>query len=77
MHTVGTCAALLPSFMLLTTLPTLPAAAVVTSLAWRELKAVSAREGLVAAAYERRHGAHSRVLQVAKLYCFGASSGGW
>lgn len=54
----------------------LPRCAVVTSSAWRELKAVSAREGLVAAAYERRHGAHSRVLQVAKLYCFGASSGG-
>lgn len=52
------------------------AAAVVTSAAWRQLKAVSAQEGLVAAAYERRHGAHSRVLQVAKLYCFGASSGG-
>ncbi|PRW33943.1 acyl- dehydrogenase family member 11-like [Chlorella sorokiniana] len=48
---------------------------VVTSPAWRELKAVSAREGLVAAAYERRHGVHSRLLQVAKLYCFGASSG--
>ncbi|KAL4422251.1 hypothetical protein ABPG77_009726 [Micractinium sp. CCAP 211/92] len=32
-------------------------------------------EGLVAAAYERRQGRHSRVVQMAKLYLFGASSG--
>ena len=50
--------------------------AVVTSAAWSELKAVSAREGLVAAPYERRHGEHSRVVQAVKLYLFGASSGG-
>ncbi|KAL4443441.1 hypothetical protein ABPG75_011178 [Micractinium tetrahymenae] len=49
--------------------------AVVTSPAWQALKAVSAREGLVAAAYERRQGQHSRIAQMAKLYLFGASSG--
>ncbi len=49
--------------------------AVVTSPAWQALKGVSAREGLVAAAYERRQGRHSRVVQMAKLYLFGASSG--
>lgn len=48
---------------------------VVTSPAWQALKAASAREGLVAAAYERRQGRHSRVVQMAKLYLFGASSG--
>lgn len=46
-----------------------------TSPAWQALKAASAREGLVAAAYERRQGRHSRVAQMAKLYMFGASSG--
>lgn len=55
-------------------LPCLPTA-VVTSTAWQRLKGVAAREGLVAGAYERRHGPHSRLLQVAKLYLFGASSG--
>lgn len=49
--------------------------AVMTSPAWQALKAASAREGLVAAAYERRQGRHSRVAQMAKLYMFGASSG--
>ena len=47
----------------------------VTGPAWRSLKALSAREGLVAAAYERRQGACSRVVQLARLYLFGASSG--
>jgi alkylation response protein AidB-like acyl-CoA dehydrogenase len=35
---------------------------------WREAASLSARHGLVAAAYERRHGAHSRVHQLAMVY---------
>lgn len=57
-------------------LPPPPCCAVVTSPAWQLLKEVAAREGLVASAYERRHAQHSRLLQLAKLYLFGASSGG-
>src|SRR5829696_7703668 len=45
-----------------------------TSAAWRALDRVSAEEGLVAAGYERRHGARSRVDQFARLYLFGPSS---
>jgi alkylation response protein AidB-like acyl-CoA dehydrogenase len=44
------------------------------SAAWRALDRVSAEEGLVAIAYERRHGALSRIHQLAKLYLFGPSS---
>ena len=40
----------------------------VTSEGWRQLHDVSAREGLVAIAYERAYGAHSRLYQMAKLY---------
>ena len=36
----------------------------VTSPAWKQQKQVSAREGLVAIAYERNQGEHSRVYQV-------------
>ncbi len=35
---------------------------------WREAATLSAHHGLVAAAYERRHGAHSRVHQLAMVY---------
>lgn len=35
---------------------------------WREAASLAARHGLVAAAYERRHGAHSRVHQLAMVY---------
>jgi hypothetical protein len=49
--------------------------AVVTSRAWRELKAVSAREGLIAIPYEQQEGQYSRIYQFAKLVMFGASSG--
>src|SRR4051812_30032427 len=42
--------------------------------AWRALDRVSAEEGLVATAYERTHGAWSRVHQMAKLYLFHPSS---
>ena len=45
-----------------------------TSEAWRELDRVSAREGIVATAYERRHGAHSRIDQFVRLYLFAPSS---
>ena len=47
---------------------------IVISDAWRALAGVSAEEGLVATAYERRHGAWSRVHQMAKLYLFHPSS---
>lgn len=45
-----------------------------TSDAWRELDRISAMEGIVATAYERTHGAHSRVDQFARLYLFAPSS---
>jgi alkylation response protein AidB-like acyl-CoA dehydrogenase len=45
-----------------------------TSDAWRELDRVSASEGIVATAYERKHGAHSRIDQFARLYLFAPSS---
>jgi len=44
------------------------------SQAWQELEHISAEEGIVASAYERRHGAYSRIDQFARLYLFGASS---
>lgn len=47
----------------------------VTSPGWRGQKVVSAREGLIAIPYEARQGAASRVVQAAKLYLYGASSG--
>ena len=46
-----------------------------TSDAWRELDQISAAEGIVAAAYERAHGAYSRIDQFARLYLFAPSSG--
>jgi len=46
-----------------------------TSDAWRELDRISATEGIVATAYERKHGAHSRIDQFARLYLFAPSSG--
>ena len=45
-----------------------------TSDAWRELDRISAAEGIVATAYERAHGAHSRIDQFARLYLFAPSS---
>jgi putative acyl-CoA dehydrogenase len=47
---------------------------IVVSDAWRTLDRISAEEGIVATAYERRHGALSRVHQMAKLYLFHAPS---
>jgi alkylation response protein AidB-like acyl-CoA dehydrogenase len=45
-----------------------------TSDAWRELDRISATEGIVATAYERKHGALSRIHQFARLYLFAPSS---
>jgi alkylation response protein AidB-like acyl-CoA dehydrogenase len=47
---------------------------IVVSDAWRALDRVSAETGMVATAYERAHGALSRVHQMAKLYLFHPSS---
>lgn len=44
------------------------------SSAWKELDRFSAREGLVAAGYERKYGAQSRILQFAKLAVFHPAS---
>lgn len=41
---------------------------------WKDLDRVSAEEGLVAIAYERKHGRYSRIHQLAKLYLFSPSS---
>ncbi|HET7612645.1 MAG TPA: acyl-CoA dehydrogenase family protein [Gemmatimonadaceae bacterium] len=45
-----------------------------TSDAWRQLDRISATEGVVATAYERAHGALSRIDQFARLYLFAPSS---
>ena len=45
-----------------------------TSEAWRDLDRISAAEGIVATAYERAHGALSRIDQFARLYLFAPSS---
>ena len=47
---------------------------IVVSDAWRALDRLSAEEGVVATAYERKHGALSRVHQFALLYLFAPSS---
>jgi alkylation response protein AidB-like acyl-CoA dehydrogenase len=41
---------------------------------WREAERIAAEQGLVATAYERRHGAYSRVHQFALAYLFTAST---
>jgi alkylation response protein AidB-like acyl-CoA dehydrogenase len=45
-----------------------------TSDAWRELDRIAATEGIVATAYERAHGAQSRIHQFARLYLYAPSS---
>jgi putative acyl-CoA dehydrogenase len=45
-----------------------------TSDAWRALDRIAAEEALVATAYERRHGAFSRLDQFARLYLYAPSS---
>jgi putative acyl-CoA dehydrogenase len=42
--------------------------------AWKKITDVAAEEGIVATGYERKFGAHSRLVQFAKLYLFHASS---
>jgi putative acyl-CoA dehydrogenase len=42
--------------------------------AWEKLAAAAAEEGIVATAYERKFGAHSRLVQFAKLYLYHPSS---
>src|ERR687885_720700 len=41
---------------------------------WRRAQRIAAEEGLVAAAYERKHGAYSRVHQFALVYLFTPST---
>ncbi|NWU92931.1 ACD11 dehydrogenase, partial [Upupa epops] len=50
---------------------------IVTCSAWRRIKEIVAEEGLVAEAYERRYSNWSRLHQVAKIYLFASSSGGF
>ncbi|MDE2196872.1 MAG: acyl-CoA dehydrogenase family protein, partial [Gammaproteobacteria bacterium] len=45
-----------------------------TAWGWQALHAVAAEEGIVATAYERRHGPWSRVHQCARLYLYNPSS---
>ncbi|NWW70536.1 ACD11 dehydrogenase, partial [Climacteris rufus] len=48
-----------------------------TCAAWRSMKEISAEEGLIAEAYERRYSNWSRLYQAVKLYLFSSSSGGF
>ncbi|XP_075425000.1 acyl-CoA dehydrogenase family member 11-like isoform X2 [Ascaphus truei] len=48
---------------------------IVTCPAWKRMKELSAEEGLVAEAYERRYSRWSRMVQVVKLYLYAPSSG--
>lgn len=47
---------------------------VVVDSGWTDLNAVSAEERIVNTGYERKYGAHSRIVQFAKLYLFHPSS---
>lgn len=46
-----------------------------TSAAWKQMKELSAREGLVSIGYERHYGEWTRVYQMSKLFLFSPSSG--
>lgn len=48
--------------------------AIETSAAWHALDRIAAEEGIVATAYERRHGALSRIDQFVRLYLYAPSS---
>ncbi|XP_032992183.1 acyl-CoA dehydrogenase family member 11-like isoform X2 [Lacerta agilis] len=48
---------------------------IITCPAWKRMKEISAEEGLIAEAYERRYSNWSRIHQIAKLYLFATSSG--
>lgn len=45
-----------------------------TSAGWKSLERLAAQEGIVATAYDRSHGAFSRVYQMALLYLYSPSS---
>lgn len=47
----------------------------VTSESWKKMKTISAEEGLISIAYERRYGEWSRLYQLVKLYLYSRSSG--
>ncbi|KAM3939627.1 acyl-CoA dehydrogenase family member 11-like [Leptodactylus fuscus] len=48
---------------------------IITCPAWQRMKVVSAEEGLVAEAYERKYSSWSRLMQIVKLYLYAPSSG--
>ncbi|XP_018411012.1 PREDICTED: acyl-CoA dehydrogenase family member 11-like [Nanorana parkeri] len=48
---------------------------IITCPAWRRMKEISAEEGLIAEAYERKYSSWSRLIQVVKLYLYSPSSG--
>ncbi|NXN85458.1 ACD11 dehydrogenase, partial [Bombycilla garrulus] len=48
-----------------------------TCSAWKRMKEISAEEGLIAEAYEKRYSNWSRLYQAVKLYLFSSSSGGF
>ncbi|NWH63987.1 ACD11 dehydrogenase, partial [Geococcyx californianus] len=48
-----------------------------TCSAWRRMKEITAEEGLIAEAYERRYSSWSRLYQAVKLYLFSSYSGGF
>ncbi|XP_040207920.1 acyl-CoA dehydrogenase family member 11-like [Rana temporaria] len=48
---------------------------IITCPAWKRMKELSAEEGLIAEAYERKYSSWSRLIQVVKLYLYAPSSG--
>jgi len=48
---------------------------IVTCSAWKQQKAISAEEGLIAIPYENKQGEYSRLYQCAKLYMYSPASG--
>nr|XP_045610109.1 acyl-CoA dehydrogenase family member 11-like [Procambarus clarkii] len=48
---------------------------IVTCQAWKDLKKISAEEGLIATAYEGKYGEYDRLYQMVKLYIFSPVSG--
>jgi hypothetical protein len=47
----------------------------ITCEAWKQMKSIAAREGLIAIAYEKKYSIYSRIYQILKLYMFSPSSG--
>lgn len=48
---------------------------IIVTNAWKEMKNISATEGLIAIPYEQKYSIHSRLYQILKLYLFAPSSG--